>query len=141
RPELLRVRDEPDPRRMIELYAVLIAGIGKRLSGIYEVFRAASGSDPDIGALWREIQAQRLQGARGFVSILSTKTTLRDGLDPEVAGDIVWTLIDASLYQRLCRDRGWPHARFELWLSDALTAQLLSSSPERWGAAQRAAAV
>src|SRR5437879_1067400 len=39
RPALLAVRDEPDQRRAVELYAAAIAGIGERLSGTYEVYR------------------------------------------------------------------------------------------------------
>ncbi|MDQ1680522.1 MAG: hypothetical protein QOI42_1381 [Frankiaceae bacterium] len=125
RPELIAVRDEPDPRHSISLYAAVIAAIGERLSAIYEVFRAASISDREIHALWQEIQHQRLQGARGFVTILSTKTPLREGLDPDIAGDVVWTLIDASLYHRLCADRGWSRTQFESWLAATLDAQLL----------------
>ncbi|MCW2601558.1 MAG: DNA-binding protein [Frankiales bacterium] len=125
RPELMAVRDEPDQRRAISLYAAVIAGIGERLSAIYEVFRAASVSDPEIGDLWADIQQQRLQGARGFVTILSSKGRLRAGLDLAQAGDIVWALIDASLYHRLCHDRGWSRADFERWLAASLESQLL----------------
>jgi len=125
RPQLMAVRDEPDQRRSITLYAAVIAGIGERLSAIYEVFRAASLSDPEISNLWADIQQQRLHGARGFVTILNSKGPLRAGLDPDRAGDIVWTLIDASLYHRFCHDRGWQRIDFELWLADTLEAQLL----------------
>jgi hypothetical protein len=89
------------------------------------VFRAASLSDPEITNLWADIQQQRLQGARGFVTILNSKGPLRASLDLDRAGDIVWTLIDASLYHRLCHDRGWQRTDFELWLADTLEAQLL----------------
>jgi AcrR family transcriptional regulator len=125
RPELIAVRDEPDPRRSITLYAGVIGGIGERLSAIYEVFRAASVSDPEIHAVWREIQQQRLAGARGFVNILTTKSPLRHNLDPAMAADVVWALIDASLYHRLCVDRGWSRTHFEAWLAATLEAQLL----------------
>src|SRR4051794_2084419 len=40
RPAMVAILDEPDTRRSIALYAEVIAGIGARLSGIYEVFRA-----------------------------------------------------------------------------------------------------
>src|SRR3954454_9877288 len=35
RPAMVAVREEPDARRSIALYAEVIAGIGSRLSGIY----------------------------------------------------------------------------------------------------------
>lgn len=122
---LLAVRDEPDQRRMIRLYAAVIAEIGSRLSGIYEVFRAAAATEPDIRVLWEQIQAERLGGARGFVNILISKGPLRADLDLDEAGDVVWAHIDASLYHRLVVERGWPRARFEEWFTQSLTTYLL----------------
>lgn len=122
---LLAVRDEPDQRRMIRLYAAVIAEIGSRLSGIYEVFRAAAATEPDIRVLWEQIQAERLGGARGFVNILISKGPLRADLDLDEAGDVVWAHIDASLYHRLVVERGWPRARLEEWFTQSLTTYLL----------------
>ncbi len=129
RGEATAVRLEPDPRRALALYAGMIANIGERLAPIYEVFRAAANGDPEIGALWNDIQAERLKGARGFVGLLRDKGPLRPELDAEVAGDIVWVLIDASLYHRLVLERGWDKAHFQAWLATTLATQLLPSSP------------
>ena len=126
RPGLLAVRDEPDQRRAIALYAAVIADIGERLSGTYEVFRAASATDPEIRAQWEKIQAERLGGSRGFVRILASKGPLRDGLDLEEAGDVVWAHIDASLYHRLVAERGWSSTHFEAWFARSLTTYLLN---------------
>src|SRR4051794_22237928 len=82
RPAMLAIRDEPDARRSIALYAEVIAGIGQRLSGTYEVFRAAAGTDPEIRAQWEQIQAERLAGSHRFVQILGAKGGLRPDLDP-----------------------------------------------------------
>jgi hypothetical protein len=118
-------RLEPDPRRAIAIYAGMIADIGERLAPIYEVFRAASLSDPEVRALWQEIQRERLKGARGFVGIIRAKGPLRADLDEAAAGDAVWALIDASLYHRLAIERGWPKERFRAWLQAAFETQLL----------------
>ncbi|MCW2674950.1 MAG: DNA-binding protein [Frankiales bacterium] len=126
RPELLAVRDESDQRRTIALYAKVIAGIGERLSGTYEVFRAAATTDTEIRTQWDQIQSERLRGSQGFVRILASKGPLRRGLDREEAGDVVWAYIDASLYHRLVVECGWPRARFERWFTRSLTAYLLS---------------
>jgi AcrR family transcriptional regulator len=125
RPAMLAVREAHDARRSIDLYAEVIAGIDKRLSGTYEVFRAAAGTDPEIRAQWDQIQAERLAGSRRFVRILAAKGGLRPDLDPEEAGDVVWAYIDASLYQRLVAERGWSSARFQAWLKQSLTDYLL----------------
>jgi hypothetical protein len=122
---LLAVRDEPDQRRMIGLYAGVIAEIGSRLSGIYEVFRATAATEPDIREMWEQIQAERLGGARGFVNILAAKGELCADLDPAEAADVVWAHIDASLYHRFVVERGWSRAQFERWFTQSLTTYLL----------------
>jgi AcrR family transcriptional regulator len=118
-------RLEPDPRRAIAIYAGMIADIGDRLAPIYEVFRAASVSDLEVRAIWRQIQRERLKGARGFVGLLRAKGPLRPDLDDRAAGDIVWVLIDASLYHRLAVERGWSKQQFRTWLQTAFATQLL----------------
>jgi AcrR family transcriptional regulator len=125
RAEAVAARLEPDPRRSIAIYAGMIAGIGERLARIYEVFRAAAAGDPEIATYWREIQAERLKGAHGFVGLLRPKGPLREGLDEDLAGDVVWALIDASLYHRLAVERGWSKTQFQEWLRATLETQLL----------------
>ena len=125
RPAAVATRLEPDPRRAIAIYAGMIADIGERLAPIYEVFRAASLSDPEVRALWQEIQRERLKGARGLVQIIGAKGPLRADLDEAVAGDAIWALMDASLYHRLAIERGWPKERFRAWLQAAFETQLL----------------
>ena len=53
------------------------------------------------------------------------KGPLREGLDEDLAGDVVWTLIDASLYHRLAVERGWTREQFQQWLGATLENQLL----------------
>lgn len=131
RSDWVAARLEPDPRRFIALYSGLIATIGERLAPIYEVFRAAANSDPEVNALWRTIQAERLGGAYGFVGLLRDKGRLRKDLDESVAGDVVWVLIDASLYHRLVIERRWTKAQFQSWLEHTLEAQLLAAEPRQ----------
>ena len=126
RPDWVAARLEPDPRRFAGLYAGLIATIGERLAPIYEVFRAAANSDPEVDVVWRDIQTERLDGARGFIGLLRDKGPLRSDLDETAAGDIVWVLIDASLYHRLVIERGWSKSQFESWLEHTLEALLLA---------------
>jgi AcrR family transcriptional regulator len=125
RPEAIAAKIEPDQRRSIAFYAEMIANIGERLAPIYEVFRSASTGDPEVRALWNDIQRERLKGSRGFVGFLQDKGPLREDLDVAAAGDIVWVLIDASLYHRLVVERGWTKNQFQTWLQATLEAQLL----------------
>jgi AcrR family transcriptional regulator len=125
RPEAIAVLEEPDQVRATELYAAMLTGVSRRLAPIYEVFRSVAGVDAEVRAEWADIQRDRLGGARGFVRILRAKGPLRTGLTDEIAGDVVWTLIDASLYHRLVLERGWTERRFQTWLATALQHELL----------------
>jgi len=128
RPEMQAMFAEPNPERTLVLYAAIIAGIGERISGLYEVFRAAAGADPEIAALWRQIQTERLIGATQFVTMLRAKAPLRPGLDPATAADIVWVHIDNGIYHRFVHERGWSPERFQAWFADTLNAQLFGRS-------------
>ena len=125
RPQALAVRAEPDPRRAVVGYAAMVTGVSSRVAGIYEAFRCAAGVDPRVRMQWTQIQQERFGGAKGFVGILSAKGPLRDGLTPEDAADLVWVLMDASLYHRLVVERSWSANRFQSWLAATMEAQLL----------------
>ncbi len=125
RPEMLSMLAEPDPRLSLDLYAAIICAIGARVSPLVEVLRAAAAADDDIRSMWHEIQSERLYGANRFVQTLADKTPLRPGLTQTKAADLVWTLIDNSLYHRLVLERGWSPAEFQQWLSSTFIEQLL----------------
>ncbi len=130
RPEALAVRAERDPRKAVAGYAAMVTGVSSRVAVIYEAFRCAAGVDPRVRTQWTQIQQERFGGAKGFVGILSAKGPLREGLTREAAADLVWVLIDASLYHRLVVERSWTERRFQAWLTATMDAQLLPSDDE-----------
>jgi len=130
RPQALAVRAEPDARKTVAGYAAMVTEVSSRLAGIYEAFRCAAGVDPRVRVQWTQIQQERFGGARGFVEILTGKGPLRDGLTAAEAADLVWVLIDASLYHRLVTERSWTTGRFQTWLTTTMEAQLLSPTTE-----------
>ncbi|MCU1490115.1 MAG: putative TetR family transcriptional regulator [Acidimicrobiaceae bacterium] len=125
RPQALAVRAEPDARKAVAGYAAMVTGVSSRVAGIYEAFRCAAGVDLRVRVQWTRVQQERFGGAKGFVEILSAKGPLRDGLTPEDAADLVWVLIDASLYHRLVIERSWTTSTFQTWLTATMEAQLL----------------
>ena len=131
RPEMEAMFAEPDAGRTLERYAQIIAGVGRRIGGLYEVFRLASGADPEARQLWEEIQRERLVGATHFVRMLAAKASLRSDLSAQEAADLVWVHIDNGLYVRLVTERGWSHERFERWFARTLRAQLLEEGGDQ----------
>ncbi len=125
RPQSIAIRAEPDPRRYLERYAGLIVELGGRVAAIYEAIRGAASADPDLRPVWDKIQGERRIGAAHVVADAASKGTLRPGLDPEAAADLVWVLVDPGLFHMLVKIRGWSPERYTKWLGAALRHELL----------------
>lgn len=124
RPWVHELRDEPDLHRRIAILARNGRLILERRASVDEVVRAAAASDPDIAALWRAGNAQRLAGQRALLRIVAGEVGFSDGLSERDAGDTLYALGSPETYRLLTVDRGWSPARFERWYTDAL-ARLL----------------
>ncbi len=121
-----RVVNEPDPYRAVELEVEHLTDLWSRHAELNDVLRGAAGSgDPALQELFETGEGQRLIAAQRFVHALADKGSVRDGLDREAATDVVWLLIAPENYHALVSARGWPRARYEQWLTDALTHALL----------------
>ena len=125
RPAVRELAAAPDLDALVARYVELVVAAGGRVAGIYVALRAAADADERVRALFADVQAQRLTGATGFVATLTARGWLRPGLEPEVAADVLWTLLDPGLYAALVLDRAWPPERFAAWWERTLRAQLL----------------
>ncbi|MDQ6741607.1 MAG: TetR/AcrR family transcriptional regulator [Candidatus Dormibacteraeota bacterium] len=126
RPRSKAIREEPDQRRYLALYAGLVTEMWVRLGGIYEAVRGAASADPEARGLWETHQAQRRVGAANVVGDLQRKGSLREGLEVEAAADIVWVLNDPGLYHQLVDRQGWAPETFARWLAEAMQRLLLA---------------
>jgi AcrR family transcriptional regulator len=127
RESLQRVRDEPDPRKMIELYGEHLAAVAPRHVPIQLVILSAAATDPEAGKVWRQLQEERLRGMSMFARSLHSKGHLRRGLSATEARDVLWVYNSAELFQLLVIERGWSAKRYGRWVAAALTAALLPS--------------
>jgi hypothetical protein len=82
---------------------------------------SAAGSDPEIAALWSDIQQrQRLEGMRYALSAIRGTDPLRGQLDDDQATDILWTLTSPDIHRLLRDQRHRPASRYRQWLADAI---------------------
>ena len=125
RPALARVRDEPDPRVMLQRYGEFLADLAPRHVPIQLVIRDAAGSDPEARAVWDELQAERLHGMSMFARALHERGHLRAGVSAATARDVLWTYNSAEVFELLVLQRGWSPRRYGRWIAAALTAALL----------------
>jgi AcrR family transcriptional regulator len=125
RPVIDAIRQEPDARRQLKLYAELLADVNSRLAGLARVMREAATSDPEIAAALAQLKEDRLDGMSEFAALLTDRGALRDGISEEEARDVLWTLNSPELYELLVLDRGWTPTQYGRWIAHALTAALL----------------
>jgi AcrR family transcriptional regulator len=128
RPWAQPVRRATTQRGRLDRYADVITLVSGRVAPIYEAFRGAAATDPEVREQWDEILADRRVGARNVVSFVTELGPLRKGLDPVAAADIVWVLNDPGLYHQLVLQRGWKPARFRSWVAESMRMQLLGDS-------------
>lgn len=120
------LREAPDPRGRIPLLARYGRRILERRAPIDAVVSAAAATDPDIAALWRQMQEQRHAGQRALLQIvLGDDGSLQSGLNLARASDVLYTIGSPETYRLLVEDRGWSAARFERWYAETLERLLL----------------
>jgi hypothetical protein len=85
----------------------------------------AGSGDPELRELLATLERERLAGADRVVGQLAAASALRDGLDPEAARDVVWTLISPEVCLLLVDGRGWSLDQWQAWLATTLADALL----------------
>ena len=73
---------------------------------------------------WQDRLENRLTGCRGIVRRLATEGNLREGLDPEAAADLLWSLTSLRTWEDLVLERGWTAQQYERRMGDLLLRAL-----------------
>jgi AcrR family transcriptional regulator len=127
RPAIKALIEEPNPHRQIAMYAATQPGIHRRSGPLLRALHGAAATDPELAKLWDQMEAARLIGQGRFVGMLAERGELRDGLSVEEGLDVTWTLCSLAVHDQLVEDRGWSSERYQAWLTEALTRELLGA--------------
>ncbi len=125
RPRSREVRSRPTARGYLAGYAGLCTSLHGHMARVYEAIREGARADPEVAALWRDVNAERRRGATTIVADVKARARLRAGLDEDEAADVVWVLNDPVHFHMLVIERGWTEKKFEEWLTRALETELL----------------
>jgi len=126
RPWAAQLRQETDPRKLLELFVEVDTDIKSRISPFVAAVGSALPSDPQATAA-RDRDRDEFFGL--VVDRLDALGALRDGLTPSRALDIVRVINTAEAYADLTTRRGWTVAEWKQWLNDLLCEQLLAPPP------------
>lgn len=118
---------DADPIRQMSGFAGICRQINARSAPIYRILLSAAGSDHEAAALLADYTRQRQAGQGQIASALARSGALRPGLKEQDAADIIHALMSPEVYRLLVGERAWSPQRYEQWLTDILTDQLLAA--------------
>jgi AcrR family transcriptional regulator len=113
-----------DAEELLRLFAADISPRIERAAPLMAVVAAAARSEPELADLYARLHEHRRSNLKVLVDALATKAPLR--VPPDEALDSVFALTSPELHQLVVGQRRWSYPRYRNWLTDALTALLLS---------------
>jgi AcrR family transcriptional regulator len=122
--------EETDPRVIMREWGRLTAEVASVVSPIRLLIRSAALLDPEMAALLKANDDERLQRMRHHARFLKERGYLRDGVKVNEATDILWTCSSVELYELLVLQRGWSLPRFAQFIAEFMITSLLPSAVE-----------
>jgi AcrR family transcriptional regulator len=126
RPEMRHVHAGTTAEEVLDRLADLHATTADRAYPIFAVVYAAADAEPDIAALVRTIDEQRLAGAAMLASTVLDRLGSADPDRLAEVRDSIWALNSLAMYGLLVAERGWPLGRYRDWIRRALHAAVLA---------------
>jgi AcrR family transcriptional regulator len=124
RPAMRAVRDEPDVRRKIAMFAEGLADRQARSARVQILIRDGRHVDDSLAPVWAKLQDEGLTGMTTLGRHLLETGQLRAGIGLDEARDLLWNYLAIDHYERLVLTQGWALERYARWLRDAITSAL-----------------
>jgi AcrR family transcriptional regulator len=125
RPEIQAMRDEPDARRKIAMYAGGLAQRQARSARVQILIRDGRHVDDSLAPIWAKLYDEGMAGMTMLGRHLLDTGQLRDGISLGEVRDLLWNYLAIDSYERLVLTQGWPLERYSRWLTQAITGALL----------------
>lgn len=129
RSDEMRAR-ETDPRTIMRTWGELTTEVAARMTPIRLLIRAAAVTDPEIAALLKDGDDERLERMRHHAEFLAERGYLRDGFTTDKATDVLYTCSSLEIYDVLVLQRGWPLPEFARFVADFMITALLAHADE-----------
>ena len=126
RPWLEQIRQEAEPRRIIQLWLDNSRQILHRVAPLMRVMRGATGTDPELAAQWETNQQQTRTAYRLLAQLLDARDALRPGLDIDQARDIAFAITNVETYLQFTDVCGWTPDQWQERTAIILAASLLT---------------
>ncbi|MDQ1425591.1 MAG: hypothetical protein QOD72_3089 [Acidimicrobiaceae bacterium] len=125
------VFNAPSAVERLTAYAGAVRQILTRAGDMFSVVATAASVDADVVELAETTEDRRRTGARTVIGSVLAVGTLREGLDPESAGDLLAMLNSPATFQQLVRRSRWSMDTYQQWLADTMIRELLPPPARR----------
>jgi len=118
-----------DPHLLVRAAARQSRLTKEHAGDVLHIIRQAAITEPALAGLWDRIETEFRAVLAGVAERLDTLGSLAPGVDVTTATDLLWTLNHPDTWHLLAHRCGWTPHRYEQWIGDTLSAQLLGVSP------------
>jgi AcrR family transcriptional regulator len=118
------LREQGEASALIEEWSRLTSEVAPRVAPITLLVKGAAGSDAELAALDREMEADRLERMTDNARALVRIGGLRAGIGLQEVADVLWTVSSPQLYELLVLRRGWPLRRYSAFVASTMKAAL-----------------
>jgi hypothetical protein len=108
-------------RQLVDFGTALLERAGDLVIAAIE----SSGADPDMREFCDRAAAETAANLRATAQAWEERGMLRDGVDAEEAGAVLFALSSPQVHNLLRRRHGWEVDRYREWVVDAITRTLL----------------
>jgi len=119
-----------DPHLLVRAAARQSRVTKEHAGDVLRIIRQAAVTEPALADLWDRIETEFRAILAGVAERLDALGSLAPGIDATSATDLLWTLNHPDTWQLLVRGCGWSPDRYEQWVGETLSAQLLGISPQ-----------
>ena len=122
-PDGLRVMNETDPARQIEMFAEFITKLNIVLRPVFEMLRGAALTEPEVVGMLAAAEKSRMANMQRYATWFAARGPLR--MSVRKAGETIWTIVSPDVGRLLCDELGWSQKRHAEWVADTLKRTLL----------------
>jgi AcrR family transcriptional regulator len=123
--DVQRMMGAPNGAAMLETGVAIQA---RRNPSVWPVARALDAvrrTDAAAERAWQDRLNSRLDGCRVIVARLQEERSLRRGLEPAVAADLLWTITSLRTWEDLVLARGWSPEQYQREITRLLLETLM----------------
>lgn len=120
-----RIEMAPSGVEAVKEMAALQARMNPAIWPLARLLESVRRQDAAAEQSWQDRLAHRLRGCVAIVDRLARDGTLRPGLDPAVAADLLWTLTSLRTWEDLVLTRGWTAEQYQARITDLLMRALV----------------